>query len=153
MSARYRKAKAIYYSADPYQGTSEIMTASATAQPTDNLQAVASYVRVDFRGDENAANDYVYGIYRGKLTYQLSRYLFFRGIVEYNDFRDDLLTDFLASFTYIPGTVFHVGYGSLFDKTRWDIDRYVPGNDFLQIRRQLFVKGSYLWRIGWGAGG
>ncbi len=147
VSAHYSRSDAIYYAADPYQGTSELLTASATAQPTDNFQAVASYVRVDFRGDDTNVNDYVYGIYRGKLTYQLSRYLFFRTIVEYNDFRDDLLTDFLASFTYIPGTVFHVGYGSLFDKTRWETGRYVPSGDFLQIRRQLFVKGSYLWRM------
>ena len=149
VNAHYRKSDAIYYSADPYQGTSELLTASATAQPTANLQAEASYVRVDFRGNENPTNDYVYGIYRGKLTYQLSRYLFFRGIVEYNDFRDDLLTDFLASFTYIPGTVFHIGYGSLYDKTRWEagFDRYVDSDRFLQTRRQLFLKGSYLWRM------
>jgi len=147
VSATYRNSDAIYYSAEPYQGNSELLTASATAQPTDNLQAVASYVRIDFSGDDNSANDYVYAIYRGKLTYQLSRYLFFRGIVEYNDFRDDLLTDFLASFTYIPGTVFHIGYGSLFDKTRWETDRYVPSDRFTQMRRQLFIKGSYLWRM------
>ena len=138
---------AIYYSADPYQGNSELLTVGATAQPTDNLQAVASYVRVNFSGENNSTNDYVYAIYRGRVTYQLSRYLFFRGIVEYNDFRADLLADFLASFTYIPGTVFHIGYGSLFDKTRWETDRYVPGDRFLQMRRQLFIKGSYLWRM------
>jgi hypothetical protein len=147
VNATYRKSDAIYYSAEPYQGSSELLTVSATAQPTDNLQAVASYVRVDFRGEKNSTNDYVYRIYRGKLTYQLSRYLFFRGIVEYNDFRDDLLTDLLASFTYIPGTVFHIGYGSLFDKTRWENDRYVPSDRFSQTRRQLFIKGSYLWRM------
>lgn len=145
--ARYRQADAIYYTAEPYQGASKSLSASATVQPTENVQAEASYVRVDFRGDEISANDYIYGIYRGKLTYQVSRYLFFRGIVEYNDFRDDLLTDFLASFTYIPGTVLHVGYGSIYDKNRWETDRYVPSSRFLQMRRQLFVKGSYLWRM------
>lgn len=147
VNAHFRHGKAIYYSADPYQGNSELLTVGATAQPTDNLQAVASYVRVNFSGENNSTNDYVYAIYRGKVTYQLSRYLFFRGIVEYNDFRDDLLADFLASFTYIPGTVFHIGYGSLFDKTRWETDRYVPGDRFMQMRRQLFIKGSYLWRM------
>ncbi len=147
LSARYRQANTIYYSAEPYQGTSDVLTFGATAQPTDNLQATTSYVRVDFHGESNSTNDYVYVIYRGRLTYQLSRYLFFRGIVEYNDFRDDLLTDFLASFTYIPGTVFHIGYGSLFDKTRWETDRYVASDRFLQMRRQLFIKGSYLWRM------
>ena len=62
------------------------------------------------------------------------------------DFREELLTDLLASFTYIPGTVLHVGYGSLYDKTRWETDRWVDSDRFLQTRRQFFFKSSYLWR-------
>ncbi|MCU0252099.1 MAG: hypothetical protein MUE61_18020, partial [Vicinamibacterales bacterium] len=47
---------------------------------------------------------YDYGIYRAKTTYQWNRYLFFRGIAEYNSYRRQLLTDVLASFTYIPAS-------------------------------------------------
>jgi hypothetical protein len=87
------------------------------------------------------------GIYRAKATYQWNRYLFFRGIGEYNTYRRQLLTDFLASFTYIPGTVFHVGYGSFYEKLQWQTDRYVPGRDLLETRRGFFLKLSYLWRL------
>ena len=146
-SAQYRRSNSIYYGPSPYQGSSNLVTARLTLQPTANLQGQASFIYFDFKGDTDASNDYEYPILRGKLTYQVSRYLFFRGIVEYNDYRDELLTDLLASFTYIPGTVLHIGYGSLFDKTRWENDRYVEADRFLQTRRQLFVKGSYLWRI------
>ena len=90
---------------------------------------------------------YDYAIYRAKTTYQWNRYLFFRGIGEYNSYRRQLLTDFLASFTYIPGTVFHVGYGSLYEKVQWQDDRFVPGRDLLETRRGFFVKASYLWRL------
>ncbi|UCD25403.1 MAG: hypothetical protein JSW51_05670, partial [Gemmatimonadota bacterium] len=89
---------------------------------------------------------YDYPIVRGKLTYQLSKYLFFRGILEYNDFRKEILTDLLASFTYIPGTVVHVGYGSLHDRTEWRDGDYVPSDEFRQMRRRFFFKASYLWR-------
>jgi len=149
ISTLYRRIGAIYYGADPFQGHSNRVTTSMTVQPSDKLQGEGSFIFYDFRGDENSANDYNYPLLRGKLTYQLSRYLFFRGIIEYNDYRDELLTDLLASFTYIPGTVIHVGYGSLYDKTRWDAgaDRYVDNDRFLQKRRQLFIKGSYLWRL------
>ena len=90
---------------------------------------------------------YDYAIYRAKTTYQWNRYLFFRGIAEYNSYRRQLVTDVLASFTYVPGTVFHVGYGSLFEKVRWQEDRFVPQRDLLETRRGFFLKVSYLWRL------
>ncbi len=72
--------------------------------------------------------------------------LFFRAIVEYNSFWKQVMTDFLASFTYIPGTVIHVGYGSLYEKTQWVEGQYRPGPNFLETKRGFFVKASYLWR-------
>jgi hypothetical protein len=90
---------------------------------------------------------YDYAIYRGKASFQVNRYLFFRAIAEYNTYRRQLLTDFLASFTYIPGTVLHAGYGSFYEKVRWDDGRYVPGTSFLETRRGFFFKASYLWRL------
>ena len=79
-------------------------------------------------------------------TYQLNKYLLFRGIAEYNDYREELLTDLLVSFTYIPGTVVHLGYGSLRDRIRWDGSDYVESDRFLETKRKLFFKASYLWR-------
>ena len=60
-----------------------------------------------------------------------------------------MLTDFLVSFTYIPGTVIHVGYGSMFEKTQWDKnDRdYRGSEEFLEMDRGLFMKASYNWRL------
>jgi hypothetical protein len=57
------------------------------------------------------------------------------------------MTDFLASFTYIPGTVIHVGYGSLFEKLGWREDEYVPSDRFMETKRGFFFKASYLWRL------
>jgi hypothetical protein len=139
--------KAIYYSADPFPGTSTSASLVMLYQPSEQW---LFDLRGTYQGFSQASDGkrlYDYGIYRGKATYQWNRYLFFRGIAEYNTYRRQLLTDFLASFTYIPGTVFHVGYGSLYEKLEWQTDRYAPGRDLLETRRGFFLKLSYLWRL------
>ena len=58
-----------------------------------------------------------------------------------------LLSDLLVSFTYIPGTVIQLGYGSLYEKCRWEETGYRPDDRFLEMKRGLFFKASYLWRL------
>jgi len=145
-SVSFRKSKAIRYSADPYQGESTRATANVTYQPSDKIRSDFNYTYVNFDRESDGEQIYDYPIYWGRLTYQLNQYLFFRGIVEYNEYKKELLTDFLASFTYIPGTVVHVGYGSLRDRVRWEQGAYVDSDDFLETKRSLFFKMSYLWR-------
>jgi hypothetical protein len=77
----------------------------------------------------------------------MNKYLTFRGVVEYNDYNKTLLTDFLVSFLYIPGTVIHLGYGSLYEKTQWVEGEYRESDRFLEMERGLFFKVSYLWRL------
>ena len=50
-----------------------------------------------------------------------------------------LLTDVLASYEFVPGTVFHAGYGSLLEKNG------TP--DYRTTTRGLFFKASYLYRF------
>lgn len=145
-SLSFRASNAIRYSMEPYQGESTRVTGSVTYQPSEKLAANLNYTHVDFHRKSDNEEIYDYPIYWGRLTYQLNRYLFFRGIVEYNEYKKEMLTDFLASFTYIPGTVVHIGYGSLRDKIRWDQDTYVESDDFLETKRRFFFKMSYLWR-------
>jgi hypothetical protein len=88
-------------------------------------------------------------IYNLRTTYQFNKYFFIRGIIRYDSYEKRLLTDFLASFTFIPGTVVHLGYGSLYEKNQWADSRWLPGGDqFLEMRRGLIFKVSYLWRVG-----
>jgi hypothetical protein len=143
----YNSAKAIYYSDDPYGGRSKRLTASLIYQPTDNIEARASATYSDFVSDRDGSRVYEYPIMRTRLTYQVNRYLFFRGVLEYNRYRRQMLTDFLASFTYVPGTVVHLGYGSLYEKREWRQDRFVESPSFHEMQRGLFFKMSYLWRI------
>jgi hypothetical protein len=149
VSVSYKTGNAIYYSSSPYQGSSNRGSASVIYQPTENIESNSSLVYSDFHRSSNGEKIYDYPIVREKLTYQMNRYLFFRGIMEYNKYRRRLLTDFLASFTYIPGTVAHIGYGSLYERIQWDApsNSYLNNEQFLESQRGFFFKVSYLWRL------
>jgi hypothetical protein len=146
-STSYRYGNLIRFVSDPYQGRGSNASASLTYQPSENLNANVALTYADFYRDSDDVKDFDVTILRGRLTYQLNRFLFFRGIVENNTFRKRLLTDFLASFTYIPGTVIHFGYGSLYEKIKYENDKYVGSDNFLETRRGFFFKTSYLWRL------
>jgi len=77
----------------------------------------------------------------------LNKYLFLRGIVEYNSFHRRILTDLLASFTYIPGTVIHIGYGTLYERIQWMEGEYRPSDRYLETKHGFFFKASFLWRL------
>jgi hypothetical protein len=143
----FRRGGAVRYLADPYQGYGSRASAGLTYKPSDKLDLTLSWNYSDFFVEETREKEYDYSIWRGRLTYQMNKYLFFRGILEYNTFREELLSDFLASFTYIPGTVIQFGYGALHNRLEWDGVEYRPSERFLEMRRGIFFKASYLWRL------
>lgn len=147
LSLSYRTGNSIFFSATPYQGRSSRLAASFNYQPWNQVEATGSLTYVDFYRQSDDQKIYEYPIARLRLTYQMNQYLFFRGVLEYNKFRRTLLNDYLVSFTYIPGTVLHAGYGALYQRTRWENTRYVDDDTFLETRRGFFFKMSYLWRL------
>ncbi len=146
-SMSYYYGKKIRYVADPYQGSGSDASAIMTYLPSEKLHFDLSLIYSDFYRDSDSAKEFDYIIIRSRNTYQVNKYLFFRGIVEYNSFHKQLMTDFLASFTYIPGTVIHVGYGSLYERIKWEAGEYTSADRFLETRRGFFFKASFLWRL------
>jgi hypothetical protein len=73
-----------------------------------------------------------------------------RLLEQFDSSQHRLLTDFLAMYEFVPGTVFHAGYGSLYEKQSAPADALVP-NDFkpryMTVSRGLFFKASYLHRF------
>ena len=139
--------RAIYYDADPFPGRLTSATATAVYQPSEQW---LFDLRATYAGFARTSDDerlYDYAIYRAKTSFQVNKYLFFRGIAEYNSYRSQLTTDVLGSFTYIPGTVLHAGYGSFYEKARWEDGALVPAPGLLETRRGFFFKASYLWRL------
>ncbi len=142
--------KAILYDpAAPVQGQSLRLTAGLRYQPMERLSTEGDLTYANFYRDADGVKVYDYTILRSKTTFQVNKYLFFRGILEYNAFRKRLTADILASFAYIPGTVLFVGYGSAFERVRWDSDGglYRPADEFWPTQRTFFFKASYLWRF------
>jgi hypothetical protein len=137
---------AIYYATDPFGGTTTRGALSVVYQPSEQWSETLSASYATFTSN-TGVRLYDYTIARSRTSYQVNRFLFFRAIVEYNWFRRQLLTDLLASFTYIPGTVLHAGYGSLYERSQWDGGVYVRADRFEEMRRGVFLKASYLWRM------
>jgi hypothetical protein len=143
-SARY--GNGVVYSSSPEQGKGTTLSANLDLQLWQHfdLTAIAVYANLFRSSDNSLAYDYPIG--RIRLTYQWNEYWFVRAIAEYNGYRKNLTDDFLLSFTYIPGTVMYLGYGSLFERTAWNQTAYIPSNSYLETYRGIFFKVSYLWR-------
>lgn len=144
----YRRTGSIYYDPDnPFPGTSNRASFSLAFQPTEKFTTSLDLTYSDFYRKSDNQKEYDYTILRSRTTFQLNKYLFFRGIAEYNTYWKQLNLDVLASFTYIPGTVLHVGYGTIHEKTRWNGEEYIAVNRLMEIHRAFFFKVSYLWRL------
>ncbi len=146
----YRRSDRIYYDDEaPFQGKGNTADLYILYQPFDKLSSSLGVTYTDFFRSSDGEKMYDYTIWRNRTTFQVNRYLFFRGIVEYNHYWKKIYTDFLASFTYIPGTVIYFGYGSVYEKVRWSSEdrEYFPSDDYLMTKRGFFFKASYLWRL------
>ncbi len=134
---------------NPYGGNTNDAVLSLKYQPTEKFSSSLDLTYRDFYRKSDSQKEFNYTILRSHTVLQANKYLFFRGIAEYNFFWKRLALDFLASFTYIPGTVVHIGYGSVWEKTCWDAasGEYIPTKHFLETGRAFFFKVSYLWRL------
>ncbi|MDX2415756.1 MAG: DUF5916 domain-containing protein [Bacteroidales bacterium] len=147
MAVLYQRLGNIYYSAAPYQGYGNRFLYMAGYKPSEKIHLDLTYTYTDFYNSSSRNQDYNYSIVRGKLTYQMNKYFFVRAITEYNSYREEMLTDFLASFTYIPGTVVYMGYGSVYERIMWDGAQYNPADKFMETTRGFFFKASYMYRF------
>ncbi|MBN2345532.1 MAG: carbohydrate binding family 9 domain-containing protein [Candidatus Aminicenantes bacterium] len=143
----FRRGNQVRYAQEPFQGTGNSFACLCRYLPTNRLEWEFRLSYADLFAKADGSKAYDYTIVRNKFTYQLNKYLFFRGVLEYNDYYRKLLSDLLVSFTYIPGTVLQLGYGSLYEKYRWEENDYRPDDRFLEMKRGLFFKASYLWRL------
>lgn len=136
-----------YHPSSPFQGHLKTLFISFNFQPNKNFSTQFNWTNHIFQGDEVSTEDYNVSIYRNKTIFQVNKYLSLRGIVEYHTVDKSILGDALVEFTYIPGTVIHLGYGSTFSKRHQFGDRYFIYDRFKEIRNSIFFKASYLFRF------
>jgi hypothetical protein len=145
-----RLGNAVWYDEEePQQAVKNTYELELELKAGANFQSSFSHIRSLYKNKKSGKELMDYQIYRNRTTYQINKYLFLRSTLEYNAYEKQLLTDFLVSFTYIPGTVIHVGYGSMLEKTEWKQNErdYRYSNRFLEMDRGLFMKASYNWRL------
>ncbi|HSQ34636.1 MAG TPA: DUF5916 domain-containing protein [Candidatus Binatia bacterium] len=141
-----------YDFSDPFLGNKFNFHFGAQYQPNNRITQAIEYTYQDFRRDDNKEHVFDLNIIVSRTTYQFSKSTFVRALVQYDSYSKKVITDLLASFTLIPGTVLYVGYGSLFREQFWDgadaAWKRQPGmGNYYQTAQSLFIKASYLWRF------
>jgi hypothetical protein len=141
------RGEKIHYEAEPsYKGNGNDASISLVFQPTYNLNQQFNFIYSDLVKDKEKI--YEVNIFYSRTTYQFNKYFFLRAVIQYDSSQKRLLTDFLASFTLIPGTVVHAGYGGLYENREWQHNQWMVGQgDMINIKRSFFAKVSYLWRF------
>ncbi|OQX95730.1 hypothetical protein B6I21_03935 [candidate division KSB1 bacterium 4572_119] len=143
----------IYYGEDSeddpsYLGSSVSGGFNFTFQPNEKLNQYFQIYHQNFSNKETGENVYKITIVNFRNTYQFNKYLFVRATIRYDSYNEKMLTDFLTSFTFIPGTVVHLGYGSIYNKNKWQQNEWLPGQGkYYEMQRSLFFKASYLHRF------
>ncbi|MFY0591725.1 DUF5916 domain-containing protein [Roseivirga sp.] len=146
ISTNYDWDNGIFYQSAE-QGYGKRIRNSVDYQASDKLNFQLAHNFVSLFSEATDAKYYDLHIVRGRLVYQANQYLFFRAIGQYNSLSKVWSPNFLASFTYIPGTVVHLGYSTVLERTEWDGQSYVPSDNYLQTFSGFFFKASYLWRF------
>jgi len=136
-----------YYDlAAPVLGNSLSVGGNVTVQPDTKLNLTMD-VRRNAMDHPDGGNLYTAAVANWRTTYQFNKSWFVRATLRYDSYRQRVLTDFLVSYTYIPGTVMFVGYGSLVQRQDWDDGEWRSGDgSWLTAQRGLFIKLSYLWQ-------
>ena len=141
---------ATYYDDEPFQGNSRNGFVGVTVQPNAHLTQEVEVNAVRFDRASTGVRVYGVDIINAKTTYQFDKHFLVRFLAQFDSSAKRVLTDFLASYEFVPGTVFHAGYGSLYEKRVGPGGAFVPvdqGERYLSVNRGLFFKASYLRRF------
>jgi len=130
----------IYYDPDdPFLGYNNTYALILGLKPSKRLRLDLQYIKQTFFEDRGGDILYDYNVLRTRTTYQLSKTLSVRGIVDYNHFDKQIYGSFLFSWILRPGTVFFLGVDNDLLKDEF--------GHFEQTDYSVFVKFSYWWRI------
>jgi hypothetical protein len=124
---------------DAFLGYSNTYGVMATFKPSKRLQLGVDYSKQTFWRATGGTWLWDYNVVRQRTTYQFSKTLSFRAIVDYNFFEKKAFGSLLASWVMRPGTVFFLGFDN----------NYLKGIDgrLVQDNYNVFIKFSYWWRL------
>jgi hypothetical protein len=149
--AEFNAGPAIFYDIDnPFQGRRRFVQFGVTLQPNQNLSQSIDVDNVRFQNEATGAQVYDVNILNSRTTYQFNKHFLVRLLAQYDSSVRRVLTDALASYELVAGTVFHAGYGSLYERRIGEGNAFVPidqGRKYLNVSRGLFFKASYVHRF------
>lgn len=124
-------------------------------KPTDRLRLdeTLDYSKMDYRDSYLAAhpetekNIYKGYIFRNRLTYQFTKELFLRLVVQYNDFSERLDIEPLLTYKINPFTKFYIGMSGGYENFYPSEEELNLDQKWLMKDRQIFAKLQYLFRI------
>lgn len=136
----FQTGNSIFYDPDdPFLGYSNVYGLFMNFKPSQRLQMGIDFSKQTFWEKWGGKLLYDYNVIRQTTTYQLTKELSLRAIVDYNHYYKKLYGSFLFSYILKPGTVFFFGLDN--NLIRNDAGHYVQ-NDY-----NVFIKFSYWWRI------
>jgi hypothetical protein len=144
----------IYYDdVDPFQGNNTGSFFGMTFQPNQHLSESIEGNTARFTRHSTGELVYSVNVINSRTTYQFDKHFLVRSLIQFDSSSHRVLTDLLASYELVPGTVFHAGYGSLYERSpiqRFPDDGNSPINldeAYRATNRGLFFKASYLHRF------
>lgn len=130
----------IFYDQDsPFLGWSHSYGLYFTLKPNKRLQMRVMLDKETFWEERGGEQIYDYNVIRQRTTYQLTKALSLRAIVDYNHYYQKIYGSFLISYILKPGTVFFLGVDN--NLLQQEMGKYVQ-DDY-----SVFVKFSYWWRL------
>jgi hypothetical protein len=136
---------------DPGPGGELNADLSLSYQPTNALNMSLEYTKDRLVRRDTRLVAFDDNIYAFRMTYQFTRFIFFRGRVDYDTLSSDARGQFLLGWTPNPGTAFYIGYND--DLVRNGFSPFTgqlePG--FRRNGRTFFIKLSYLFRKSFGS--
>ncbi len=124
---------------------------SARIKPTANLVLSPSYSYARLRRPDDGSTLYDGYILRTRATYQFSRELTARCVVEYNEFDDGVSVEPLMTYRWNAFTVLYLGYGDHYQKygvgTPYPDALTNEGTEWHRTTQQFFAKLQYLLRM------
>ncbi len=150
----YGAGPSIYYDdVDPFQGYSKGSFFGFTLQPNQHFsENVGGNITV-FNRASNGEHVFSIAVINSRTTYQFNKHFLVRLLAQYDSSEHRVLTDLPASYELVPGTVFHAGYGSLYERgprERFPNAANSPvalDEGYQATNRGLFFKASYLRRF------
>ena len=148
-NTRAQWGRGVFYDpVNPYSGNERSYFAELGLQPTPRFNQSVTFDRVEFDRYSTGERVYTVNVLNTRTTFQIDRRLSARLLVQWDSSASVILTDFLASWELLPGTVAYAGYGSLIERQEWDgLDVQRQTGSYSTSQRGFFFKASYVHRF------